>query len=137
MEKLSFLSTLKSALSWKSRPNGNRRCNIFASISTEGNICTNICPRTDYLLLEAYSFLRMFLRQIEDSLFIILHIILQRTGKMFTNNLPFIAWDVHFSVFYGRTLLRWTIKLVPFSATTTKRSYLELNFEQILLSKWT
>lgn len=56
-------------VSFELKKQTQREQDIFASISTEGNICTNICPRTDYLLLEAHSFLHMFFRQIEDSLF--------------------------------------------------------------------
>ena len=56
-------------VSFELKKQTQREQDIFASISTEGNICTNICPRTGYLLFEAHSFLHMFLRQIEDSLF--------------------------------------------------------------------
>lgn len=110
-------------VSWKSRPNGNRTYLLpfpqkvtYARIFVRGLI---ICCSKPIVFFTCFS---AKLRTL--------------CLEMFTNNLPFIAWDVHFSVFYGTTLLRWTIKLVPFSATTTKRSYLELNFEQILLSKW-
>lgn len=64
-----------------------------------------IFVRGHYLLLEAHSFLHLFLHQGQAPLFIILQIILQRTEKMFRNYLPFIAWDVHFTVFCDTTLL--------------------------------
>ena len=40
----------------------------------------------------------------EASVFIILQTFFNAREKMFTNSLPFVAWDVHFSVFSGTIL---------------------------------
>ena len=53
---------------------------------------------------------RIFLRQMEAIVFIILQISLQRAVEMSTNNLLFAAWDVYFSEFSVTSI--WTNKHV-------------------------
>lgn len=57
-------------------------------------------------------------RQMEAIVFIILQILFNTPGKVFTNSFLFTALDYHFSVF-SDTILR-TRKHVPFSVTTTQ-----------------
>ena len=40
----------------------------------------------------------MFQNKYTSTVSVILQTVLQRAGKMFTNNLLFAAWDVYFSV---------------------------------------
>ena len=46
----------------------------------------------------------------EATVFIILQTFFNAREKMFTNSLPFVAWDVHFSMFSGTIL--WTNRYV-------------------------
>ena len=48
--------------------------------------------------------------KMEATVFIILQTFFNAREKMFTNSLPFVAWDVHFSMFSGTIL--WTNRYV-------------------------